>query len=209
MNQPTDICQACTERRSSQVHRDINPKARRGAYDIPHHQFVEAQEASTTFQVQTYLNDGPGRFRAYEPGDRLYAGPAVNVTVDHGVRPHSIHGTTRKTPDSMQHEALDLTWAIGNREMPDATGQDWPRFVRSLSAGDVLAIRLFDGGPVVAWGIESFGFKALGTIRDVVDVNTPADFALQVSLSEYGKVNERGAFGAPATSLEEAGLADD
>jgi hypothetical protein len=36
-----DLCASCTENRNSQVHRDIDPSAVRGPYDIPHHVFVE------------------------------------------------------------------------------------------------------------------------------------------------------------------------
>lgn len=147
--------------------------------------------------ITTYLNDGPGRFFAYEPGDRLYQGPTLTVDV----------------PDSPEWMgALDAAWAIGNRMGVDANGQEWPSYVRSLSAGDVLTIRIFAGGPVLAWGVAHFGFDAIGQVKDAVSVGSLAveserqAWALAVSMSEFGRVNERGAFGPPATSREEAGL---
>lgn len=152
--------------------------------------------ATVTVQVQTYLNDGPGRFLGYEPGDRLYQGPTVTVEVD--------------SPE--WYGALDAVWAVGNRMAQGVNGQEWPSYVRSLSVGDVLTIRIFPGGPVLAWGIARIGFEAIGQVKDAVSVGSLAveserqAWALAVSMSEFGRVNERGAFGPPATSREEAGL---
>ncbi len=36
----TGACAACTERADSRVHRDLDPNAVRGMWDIPHHAFV-------------------------------------------------------------------------------------------------------------------------------------------------------------------------
>ncbi len=152
--------------------------------------------ATVTVTIQTWLNDGPGRFQGYEPGDRLYQGPAIVVEV----------------PDSPEwHGALDAAWAVGNRMAVGLNGE-WPSYVRSLSAGDVLTIQPFPGGPRIAWGIARFGFEAIGAMKDAVSVGPLAveserqAWALAVSVSEFGRVNERGAFGPPATSREEAGL---
>ena len=146
-------------------------------------------------QVQTWLNDGPGRFRAYEPGDKLYQGPVVTIEVD-----------ADQLVDTKWVQALDRTWVVGNRMDADADNLPWPSYVRSLSSGDVLTLRPFQGGPVLTWGIEAIGFRALGVMKDVASVDEPQSFALAVSVSEYGKVSDRGAFGPPAKSEAEAGL---
>jgi len=155
-------------------------------------------KATLTVTIQTWLNDGPGRFTAYEPGDRLYEGPTITVEV----------------PDSPEwYGALDAAWAIGNRMGQGVNGQEWPAYVRSLCAGDVLTIRIFPGGPVLTWSIERIGFRAIGQMKDAVSVGPLAleserqAWALAVSVSEFGRVSDRGAFGPPARSLEEAGLA--
>lgn len=147
-----------------------------------------------TVEVQTFINDGPGRFMGYEPGDKLYPGPVLQVRIlDDG--------------NDLNHRLLDLAWAIGNRQGVDAFGEAWPSWVRSLSVGDVLAIRAFAGGPLVAWGVDSFGFKALGAIKDAVSVGPLAveserqAWALAVSLSEFGRQHEH-PFGAPVAPSE-------
>jgi hypothetical protein len=129
--------------------------------------------------VKTYLNDGPGRFFEYQPGDRLHVGPEVMV------------------PDAVAHDedgALAIAWAVGNR-MQEAwvrwagTGaRDWPSFVRSLSAGDVLVIG------ETAWAVAHVGF-------DRIDTD-----ALERSLSSDAAVDApREPFGPPARSAAEAG----
>lgn len=107
------------------------------------------------FAIGTFLNDGDGRFWGYEESDRLVAGPALDVEAD------------------SLDEALDIAWRIGNRMYGSFS---WPSNVRSLSVGDVLLIL---DSPMVAYAIESVGFKA-----------TSAEAVLR-SVA-YGKVSERG-----------------
>lgn len=37
---------------------------------------------AVVMKVRSFLNDGPGRFWRYAPGDRLYEGPAIVVAAD-------------------------------------------------------------------------------------------------------------------------------
>lgn len=131
-----------------------------------------------TITIATYLNDGPGRFFEYQPGDRLHVGP--RVTLD--------------APD--EASALDVAWNVGNRQ-PDSGVVDiqwagdhdeWPSFVRSLSAGDVLVIG------ETAWAVAHVGF----VIIDGAD--------LARSIGPDAVESDRGSFGRPAMSRAEAGL---
>lgn len=135
------------------------------------------------YSIQTFLNDGPGRFSEYQSGDRLYAGPVVLIEVDEDVRPHAFLGHTRKSHDSMVFEALDKAWAVGNRMEVDSDAQVWPSTVRSLSSGDVVVIN-FDGHQA-QWAVSPVGFTAI-TVGE-----------LTLSLSPESNVSDRGAFGPP------------
>lgn len=73
--------------------------------------------------IRTYVNEGPGMMWKYEAGDKLVAGPVLEL------------------PASSDDLALaEDVWTIGNRMGADANGQRWPSTVRSLSMGDVIVI---------------------------------------------------------------------
>lgn len=114
-------------------------------------------------QVKTYINEGPGMFWRYEPGDRLVAGPVLEMGPLPKDQPWG-------TPEA---QVLDQVWTIGNRMAPDAIGTFWPNDVRSLSTGDVIVIG------ELAWSVASVGFDRVET------------YALEVSLSEFAKENPR------------------
>lgn len=97
------------------------------------------------FKVATALNDGEGRFWRYEPSDRLVPGPTLTVEAP---------GTD---------EALNAAWEIGNRMGSDANDESWPSNVRSLSAGDVLAVatEMASGSAFNCFAIEGVGFKVV------------------------------------------------
>ena len=116
-------------------------------------------------RIKTYLNEGPGMFWKYQPGDKLVAGPDLDLTgrID-------VAGLTGQQVEEAIAEAV---FAIGNRMGTDVNGKAWPRNVRSISVGDVVVIG------ESAWACESIGFKQIER------------FALDVSLSEYAKPNER------------------
>jgi len=130
-------------------------------------------------RVKTYLNDGPGRFWDYQPGDRLHVGPEV-IIPDARTAPSG-------TPE---YAGLDITWAVGNRmdrawvTWAGLGGAEWPTFVRSLSAGDVLVIG------ETAWSVAPEGFRVIDS----------ADLAR--SLGPDAVEDPRGGFGAPARNAE-------
>ena len=81
--------------------------------------------------------------------------PNYRVTVYVNVGADNFFGYTARAPlaevDTFTVEAADLyfaanaMWAVGNKEEgPDAAGKQYPRDVRSLSVGDLLAIRPAD-----------------------------------------------------------------
>lgn len=77
------------------------------------------------YQVRVLINDGPGRFWRYAgDGDRLTGGAFMLVD-----------GATAG-------EACDKAFHVGNRMSLDATGREYPKGQRSVSVGDVLALRL-------------------------------------------------------------------
>ena len=126
------------------------------------------------FTVETFINDGPGRFDPYEPGDLLTAGPVLAIDVNDGV-----HGP--RTMDAMAADALDAAWVVGNKMGADAEGRDYDPMVRSLSVGDVLRVTPSQGSwPAHYYAVDTFGF---------LDI-TPADFAR--STGPDALVNERG-----------------
>lgn len=73
------------------------------------------------YTIRALLNDGEGRFWEYRREDRLVPGPEMVLEAE--------------TVD----EALNLAWEIGNR-MGSRPGAAWPHDIRSMSAGDVLAV---------------------------------------------------------------------
>jgi hypothetical protein len=110
-------------------------------------------------RIKTYINEGPGMFWKYQPGDRLVAGPDLDL------------GAATEGRD--EETIAEMVYAIGNRMGLDANGKAWPRTVRSLSVGDVVVIG------ESAWAVAMAGFEQIER------------FALDVSLSEYAKPNER------------------
>lgn len=58
-------------------------------------------------------------------------------------------------PDADYRTALDLMWAIGNREYGES-GPQWPSERRSQSVGDVVVI---DG---LMWAVAPAGWMAIG-----------------------------------------------
>jgi hypothetical protein len=118
-------------------------------------------------RIKTYLNEGPGMFWKYQPGDRLAAGPTVTLA---DTTPADFPGLT---PEQIDFEVADRVWIVGNKQVADHAGDWWPRTVRSLSVGDVLIIG------EAAYAVASVGFEPVER------------FALDVSLSEYAKPNER------------------
>jgi len=114
------------------------------------------------YTIATYINSGPGRFDAYETGDLLTNGPIVRLAAD------------------TEHAALDRVWTIGNRMDPET--YEWPDFIRSLSVGDVLAVKPEGTFPVPVhyFAVASFGFDAI----------TPAQF--DESRSGQARISDRG-----------------
>lgn len=114
--------------------------------------------------VKTLINDGPGRFFGYEPGDALTPGPVIHLDV--AVSPGDL---------TLEVAVAEAAFSVGNRMAADAWGQQWPADVRSMSVGDVVIIG------EVALSCEGAGWK-------------PVDaFHLAVSLDpEFAKVNSRG-----------------
>jgi hypothetical protein len=63
-------CKVCTEDEGSQVHRNIDPKAVRGAYDIPHHKYEAPSGEPDFLQTLDERSDGIGA----ADGDKLLRG---------------------------------------------------------------------------------------------------------------------------------------
>ena len=117
--------------------------------------------------VRALLNEGPGMFWRYQPGDRLVEGPTVALSSS--AIAAAVAGLSAEQRD---HAIADMVWPIGNKMEPDAIGNSWPPEVRSLSVGDVLIIG------EAAYAVEPAGWSA------------PLDrFALDVSLSEFARQN--------------------
>jgi hypothetical protein len=95
------------------------------------------------FTVATLINEGEGRFFAYDEGDRLVPGPVLTVDAD------SLEGAAEKA------------FAVGNRQGVDAVGNNWPNTVRSLSVGDVVTITTDDTPSALSYACGSFGWKSI------------------------------------------------
>lgn len=93
-----------------------------------------AKVGSMDFTVTAFVNEGPGRFFAFAPGDTL------------------VHAGTYTFEAESPEAALNLIWEVGNRMAVDANGTEWPPTVRSLSVGDVLVV----GDDV--WSVAPVGF---------------------------------------------------
>lgn len=117
-----------------------------------------------SFNVRAWTNEQTGRYRfeSYQLGDTLSNPVDLLVVVDAGD----------------MHTALDVTWAIGNRMEVDANGKAWPKTVRSLSVGDVIAIQQ-SGGRQWFWWISRMGFEAM-------PVNDPCDCGKGDLCPQYG-----------------------
>src|SRR4030095_11987452 len=114
-----------------------------------------------TLQVKTFVNDGPGRFFGYEPGDLLIEGPVLTVAVD-------------TAPSEIEVVTAEAAFVIGNRMAAGLNGPQWPSNVRSMSVGDVVIIG------EVALSCEGAGWKVIDN-----------EFARRVSLSEFARDTSR------------------
>lgn len=98
-------------------------------------------------------------------------------------------------------EALERAWSVGNRQEPDADGNDWPRFVRSLSVADLLVQEMpkeaLSPFQVIGHAVDRIGFTQ-GLILDLHPVED--GFRVQV-LCDCGKGDLCPQFG---TALTEA-----
>jgi hypothetical protein len=98
------------------------------------------------YTVATLINEGEGRFFAYDKDDRLVPGPILVVDAD------SLEGAAEKA------------FAVGNRQGVDAEGNSWPSNVRSISSGDVVTITADDTPSALSYACGSFGWRSiLGT----------------------------------------------
>lgn len=122
----------------------------------------------TRYTFQAFTNEQyESRFIRFADGDLVrFAG---RVTVE---------------ADSLS-EALERAWSVGNRQEPDADGNDWPRFVRSLSVADLLVQEMPGEAPVrmVGHAVAGMGF----TQELVLDLHpVEGGFRVQV-LCDCGK----------------------
>lgn len=88
------------------------------------------------------------RFGPYTPGDRVHSAARLVVEAD------SVEA------------AFEKVYVVGNRMSADAEGRSWSPDVRSISVGDVIAIRPRPFADAVAKTVASFGFTDvnLGTL---------------------------------------------
>ena len=126
-------------------------------------------------RVQTYINEGPGMFLGYEPGDLLVKGPLVYLDEDRIVTGHPRNWKEAEDIDVMW---LEHVWAIGNRVARDHEGITWPSNVRSLSMGDVAVIG------ERAYSIASVGWEPIDT-GDLLRSLDPAQARSNPALVEY------------------------
>ncbi len=96
-------------------------------------------------KIRALMNDGDGRFFAYEPSDLLRVGPTLTIDA----------------PDVQT--GLGKAYEIGNRMGADETGLTWPSDVRSLSVADVLVVSdglkdHTDPSDIQAFTVDHVGF---------------------------------------------------
>lgn len=79
----------------------------------------------TDYRITAYVNVGEGNFFGYHPRHEIA----------------EVHTFVLARRNVTLHDVAENMWAIGNRIGCDSTGATWPSDVRSMSVGDVLAIR--------------------------------------------------------------------
>lgn len=134
------------------------------------------------FIVRTYINDGPGRYDAYTPGDRVLIGPELTIDV-----PRDAVTRNADTPTGFADVAANDVWQIGNRMGQDAHGRSWPSDVPSLSVGDVISIEREHSAWRRVVAVARLGFEPI------------AWFDLEVSLSDVAVRNRHPFYKADAT----------
>lgn len=92
------------------------------------------------FIVTAYVNVGEDHFLGWQPHHAIAA-----VGTFHVDAPNALH-------------AAHAMWSVGNKVAPDARGQHYPHDVRSLSVGDLLAIKQPEEPGVTFYAIASIGF---------------------------------------------------
>lgn len=120
---------------------------------------MSESSAGALYRIAALVNVGPNRFQQHAPDDAL----AV-VTARPGSRAPLLFCVV----GAQVHDALERVWDIGNRMAVDSQGNRWPRDVRSLSVGDVLAVVTTTAPDTAAQGtfhaVDSLGYRAITPI---------------------------------------------
>lgn len=110
------------------------------------------------YRVVAYVNVGPDNFSGYRPGAPL-AEVRPDYLPDAPLRP-----TFWLVWATSPERAAERFFAVGNRMEQDAGDRDWPSDVRSLSVGDVLAVKAAAKGlpkALTFYAVERFGWREL------------------------------------------------
>jgi hypothetical protein len=129
----------------------------------------------TTWNVQMLVNTSrrpESWLTGYAAGDPLATLPHLAFTVD--------------TDDPAA--APDALWGVGQKVGTDATGKTWPRWVRSLSIGDVAVVTSPTGEPAGCYRAVTFGWEP---IEGIPPFQTSLDALVQAGAAapetEHGK----------------------
>lgn len=96
------------------------------------------------YRVTAYMNTDPENYAGYSRRHALAnSGETYNIQAG--------------SPES----AAERMFAVGNRVEADAEGAKWPSDIRSISVGDVLAIREADSKQYVFYAVDSIGWQAI------------------------------------------------
>jgi hypothetical protein len=84
-----------------------------------------------TYSLTALVNEGEGIFDGFREGQ-----PGFTATDFLAPVPGTFHVEAESA-----EAALEVMWAVGNRQGPDSYGRQWPSTVRSMSVGDVLVVK--------------------------------------------------------------------
>lgn len=112
------------------------------------------------FEARVAINQNPECFfRGWSPDDEL--------AVNRGLPPFEFFVQTveidrdelfGRTSTATWGSAAEKMFEIGNREGEDANGRTWPEHLRSVSKGDVIALKRLDTGEEIVLTVEGVGF---------------------------------------------------
>ncbi|MEU1597968.1 hypothetical protein ABZ468_35340 [Streptomyces sp. NPDC005708] len=109
---------------------------------IPGAPTTVAPTGPAAYTVIVLVNVAKNHYDGYQVGHHV----AEVTATEHDTTPLAL--VFHAAPYTKVDAVADAAWVVGNRMGADDAGQTWPRDVRSVSKGDVLAVTAPDGTTV-------------------------------------------------------------